>query len=157
MVSGVWSERRSRAWRRGLMLPIWQVMIRICPLQCHISLAFEPLFPGSGAGCQTKGGNMSFHLENSDFLALPTCPTLPPFSARPAGSNSSAGLKQQQDGQQQDGRALQYCSRELQKDPKISTIAAVRRNGQALKDVPEEMKRDRLPRTGRLSSGPRRR
>merc|ERR1711939_849732 len=43
----------------------------------------------------------------------------------------------------QDGEALQYCSRELQKDRKISTIAAVRRNGQALKDVPEEMKGDR--------------
>ena len=105
---------------------------------------------------------MSFHWQTSDFLALPTRPTLSPFSARPAGSNSSAGLKQQQDWQAlqwaseemkgdrelcmaavaQDGEALQYCSAELQKDLKISTIAAVRRNGQALKDVPEEMKGD---------------
>ena len=29
----VWSVRRFRAWRRGLMQPIWQVMSRICPLQ----------------------------------------------------------------------------------------------------------------------------
>merc|ERR1712072_406516 len=43
----------------------------------------------------------------------------------------------------QDGEALQYCSTELQKDIKISTIAAVRRNGRALKDVPEEIKVDR--------------
>ena len=79
-----------------------------------------------------------FHLKTFDFLALPTRPTLPPFSARPAWSNSSAGLQQQQDG-----KALQYCSAELQKDLKISTIAAVRQNGQALKNVPEEMKGDR--------------
>ena len=43
----------------------------------------------------------------------------------------------------QDGGALQYCSAELQKDLKISTIAAVRRNGHALKDAPEEMKGNR--------------
>ena len=32
-VVGVWSVRRFRAWRRGLTHPIWQVTIRICPLQ----------------------------------------------------------------------------------------------------------------------------
>ena len=32
---GVWSERRPRAWRRGLMQPIRQVIIRICPLHTN--------------------------------------------------------------------------------------------------------------------------
>ena len=45
--------------------------------------------------------------------------------------------------QQQNGNALQYVSTELQKDLKIRTVATVRKNGQALKDVPEEMKEDR--------------
>ena len=30
----VWSVRRFRAWRRGLMQPIWQVVSSIRPLQC---------------------------------------------------------------------------------------------------------------------------
>ena len=32
---GVWSERRPPAWRRGLMQPIRQVIIRICPLHTN--------------------------------------------------------------------------------------------------------------------------
>ena len=31
----VWSVRRFRAWRRGLMQPIRQVIIRICPLHTN--------------------------------------------------------------------------------------------------------------------------
>ena len=31
----VWSERRSRAWCRGRMLPIWHGSIRIRPLHCN--------------------------------------------------------------------------------------------------------------------------
>ena len=60
--------------------------------------------------------------------------------AGPARSTSSAiGFKPQQ----QNGDALKYCATELQRDLKIRTIATVRKNGQALKDTPEEMKEDR--------------
>ena len=49
----------------------------------------------------------------------------------------------------QNGNALRYCSGELQNDLKIRTIATVRKNGQALKDAPEEMKGDRERYPGR--------
>ena len=80
--------------------------------------------------------NMSFHLQTSDFLALPTRPTLSPFSARPAGSNSSAGLKQQQDG-----KALQWASEEMKSDRELC-MAAVTQNWRALEFASEEMKGD---------------
>ena len=67
-----------------------------------------------------------FHLKTFDFLALPTRPTLPPFSARPAWSNSSAGLQQQQDG-----RALEFVSQEMKGDRELCT-AAVTQDGLAL-------------------------
>ena len=61
-----------------------------------------------------------FHLKTFDFLALPTRPTLPPFSARPAWSNSSAGLQQQQ---QQDWRALEWASEEMKGDRELCMAA----------------------------------
>ena len=75
---------------------------------------------------------MSFHWQTSDFLALPTRPTLPPFSARPAGSNSSAGLKQQQDG-----KALQWASEEMKGDRELC-MAAVAQDWRALEHASEE-------------------
>ena len=68
-----------------------------------------------------KNLECEIHWQTSDFLALPTRPTLPPFSARPAGSNSSAGLKQQQDGQ-----ALQWVSEEMKGDRELYTAAGTR-------------------------------
>ena len=55
-------------------------------------------------------------------MALPSRPALPPFSARPAGSNSSAGLKQQQDG-----KALQWASEEMKGDRELCTAAVAQR------------------------------
>ena len=78
-----------------------------------------------------------FHLKTFDFLALPTRPTLPPFSARPAWSNSSAGLQQQQDW-----KALQWASEEMKGDRELC-MAAVGQTGLQLEFVSEEMKGDR--------------
>ena len=72
-----------------------------------------------------------FHLKTFDFLALPTRPTLPPFSARPAWSNSSAGLKQQQDGQ-----ALQWASEKMKGDRELC-MAAVAQDWDAIQYMPE--------------------
>ena len=78
------------------------------------------------------------------WRSSPALPFLPPFSARLAWSNSSAGL------QQQDGEALQFVSTELQDDLKIRTLASVQQGGQhedpnadALKEAPEELRKDR--------------
>ena len=78
-----------------------------------------------------------FHLKTFDFLALPTRPTLPPFSARPAWSNSSACLQQQQDGE-----ALHWASEEMKGDRELCT-AAVAQTWEALAFASEEMKGDR--------------
>ena len=59
------------------------------------------------------------NFRTSDLLALPTRPTLPPFSARPAGSNSSAGLKQQQDRD-----ALKHVSDGLKNNGRFALEAA---------------------------------
>ena len=45
--------------------------------------------------------------------------------------------------QQQDGKALQFASTDLQNDPKIRTLAAVQQQARALKEAPEELKMDK--------------
>ncbi|MED6315580.1 MAG: DUF4116 domain-containing protein, partial [Verrucomicrobiota bacterium] len=77
-----------------------------------------------------------FHLKTFDFLALPTRPTLPPFSARPAWSNSSAGLQQQQDG-----KALQWASEGMKGDRELC-MAAVAQSWCALKLVAKRLQKD---------------
>ena len=46
LVLEVWSVRRFRAWRRGLMQPIWQVVNSIRPLQFFFSGKHSITWPG---------------------------------------------------------------------------------------------------------------